>query len=162
MRRSALRRSGLALAMAALALACSSKSNGGKISGYTYCSHDVDCPSGQVCDQDDPNDSYCTPGCMEDADCPTQVNCPTLTPVAKRCEFSTQSETKERGVCDQFQGAVGPNSCRSTSSGGSGGGGSTKECTSDGQCSSKCSSGCYECSSNSCSCGYQGHDGCVF
>ena len=49
----------------------------------------------------------------------------------------------------------------SSSSGGGSGSGS-KECTSDSACSSKCSSGCYQCLSGSCSCGYQGSDGCVF
>ncbi len=50
----------------------------------------------------------------------------------------------------------------STSSGGGGGETSKPDCTSDSQCSSSCGGDCYECSSGSCNCGYEGSDGCVF
>lgn len=45
----------------------------------------------------------------------------------------------------------------------SGGGGGTKECTTDGQCSSKCGD-CYSCRSGSCKCGYRGtaSKACIF
>lgn len=42
------------------------------------------------------------------------------------------------------------------------GGGTRPECTSDSQCSSRCSD-CYQCLGGSCSCGYRGISGsCIF
>ncbi len=92
----------VAIVVGALGLACGSSS--GKVAGYIYCSRDSDCPAGQVCDEDDTKDSYCTPGCTTDDECPTQVSCPSLSPVGKKCWMEPQLEATARGVCDQFQG----------------------------------------------------------
>jgi hypothetical protein len=97
---------------AVLGSACAGASDNDKVAGYTYCTRDADCPGGQVCDQDDTEDSYCTPRCTDDESCPTQVGCPSLSPVGKQCWIEQQLEAEERGVCDQFQGYYGPNSCR--------------------------------------------------
>jgi hypothetical protein len=133
----------------------------GKDSRYTYCQRDADCPNGMVCDEDDPNDSYCTPACNTDSDCPSQVTCPGESSTGPHCENERQAESQARNVCDQFQGYYGPNSCKtaSPSSGNHHSGG----CTSDGECSSHCSDDCYQCLSGSCSCGYRGVSGsCIF
>jgi hypothetical protein len=55
-------------------------------------------------------------------------------------------------------GGVSDLDCGHSGGGGGGGGG----CTSDSECSGSCGSDCYQCSSGSCSCGYEGLDGCVF
>jgi hypothetical protein len=58
---------------------------------------------------------------------------------------------------------AGESSSSSSSSGGSSSGSPKPQCTSDSSCSSHCSSGCYQCRSGSCSCGYKGVSGsCIF
>lgn len=64
-----------------------------------------------MCETDDTRDTYCTPTCSEDDMCPTQVGCPSRSPVGKRCCFEPGFEGIERGECDLFQGYYGPNSC---------------------------------------------------
>lgn len=100
-----------AAVVAAVIFGCADADDG-KLSGYTYCAGDSDCPSGQVCDLDDTKDAYCTPACAEDEVCPTQVSCPSLEPVGKKCWITQTPSGEDRGVCDQFQGYYGPNSCR--------------------------------------------------
>lgn len=95
----------------AASVSCADESDD-RVAGYTYCKRDADCPTGEVCDEDDTEDSYCTPSCTDDETCPTQVGCPSLSPVGKACWVAAQLEAEERGVCDQFQGYYGPNSCR--------------------------------------------------
>lgn len=153
----------IALALvAAFAFACGSDPDGGKVSGYTYCAGDADCPSGQVCEIDDTNDAYCTPTCSEDDMCPTQVGCPSLSPVGKKCYVEPGFEGIDRGECDQFQGYYGPNSCRDAPVDGGEAGGDDPECSYDSECSSQCSD-CEGCRSGSCVCGYRGVSGaCIF
>lgn len=102
----------ITIVVAAL-LACEPEPS--KVSGYTYCSADAECPSGQVCETDDTKDSYCTPTCESEEMCPTQVGCPSLSPVGKQCYVEPGDQGIERGECDQFQGYYGPNSCRDAS-----------------------------------------------
>lgn len=147
----------------ALALACRAQDDEDeKVAGFVYCAGDSDCPSGYVCENDDTRDAYCTPTCMEDADCPTQIGCPSLSPVGKKCYFESGFEGVDRYECDQFQGYYGPNSCRDAEPGGDGGDGNSPECSFDSECSSSCSD-CYGCRSGSCVCGYRGVSGaCIF
>jgi hypothetical protein len=132
-------------------LACSS-SHGPKVSGYVYCSQDSDCQAGEVCDEDDSDDSYCTQECAIDSDCSPQVDCPGLQDVAPSCQFESQNESHSRGVCDLFQGHNGPNSCRDSAFP-SAGPGASNECNHDEDCADGCSTDCYRCNGSSCECG---------
>lgn len=142
-------RASVALIVSFLAVACSSSSG---IAGLQKCRSDADCKSGEVCDEDDPNDSYCTPTCTSDSQCPPQLDCPDLSPTPPKCYQEQQLETASRGVCDQFHGLRGPNSCKTATPSSSD---PKKECSYDSQCSSKCSD-CPRCSSGSCTCGHRG------
>jgi hypothetical protein len=96
--------------------ACSSSSGGGgggAISGFQSCSSDSECPSGQGCDNEGGSitDGYCTPLCSDDTGCPMGYDCPSgAKDQPGECD-EVGAHGSGQGVCDQFDGAEGPNTC---------------------------------------------------
>lgn len=105
-----------ALSLAAtLFFACTNSSGGeaGGIGTYQSCATDSDCPQGQGCDTEggQSTDGYCTPLCAADTDCPTGFDCPSeaKNQPGECDELGDHRDAK--GVCDQFDGVSGPNTC---------------------------------------------------
>lgn len=99
--------------------ACSSSSGdggGGAISGFTHCTTDSECPSGQGCDTEGGSmtDGYCTPLCSDDTTCPMGYDCEDGVAPKKdqpgECD-DVGDHTGGQGICDQFDGDSGPNTC---------------------------------------------------
>jgi hypothetical protein len=94
--------------------ACSSSGDGdGGISGFESCSSDSDCPSGQGCDTEGGSitDGYCSPLCSDDATCPMGYDCPGAQKNQPGECDEIGEHTGGQGVCDQFDGTSGPNTC---------------------------------------------------
>lgn len=94
--------------------ACSSSSDGeGGISGFKHCTSDTDCPSGQGCESEGGSitDGYCSPLCSDDSTCPMGYDCPGAAKNQPGECDELGEHTGGQGVCDQFDGASGPNTC---------------------------------------------------
>ncbi len=125
-------------AISVLFIGCVSSSSGddsGGIGNYQSCTQDSQCPSGEGCDTEGGSLSlgYCTPLCDTDSQCPTGFDCPSGTK-NQPGECDEVGSHSGRGICDQFDGAHGPTTCKGSGGGGSGGNGSLSSCNSDSQC----------------------------
>jgi hypothetical protein len=97
--------------VAMLVLACSSSGGGAFGSNYITCTSDGQCPDNQGCNLDAPSgDGYCSPLCRDDADCPPQASCPSL---SRDRAPDCQERRKGQGICEQFEGSYGPHTCAS-------------------------------------------------
>lgn len=76
------------------------------------CESDADCPAGEGCDTEygSNSDAYCTPLCAFDSECPHQLLCGERGTDGQQCA-GVGEHRDGKGVCDQFDGSNGPNSC---------------------------------------------------
>jgi hypothetical protein len=95
----------VAISSLAVATACGGGSSGGG------CRTDNDCPAGQGC-KTETVDSYCAPLCTDPSTCPTQSQCNGSTDLPQKECKEVGSPTGGMGVCDLYNGAYGPNTCR--------------------------------------------------
>jgi hypothetical protein len=101
----------------ALAFGCASGSSGGGAgAGYgsqKHCSSDAECPAGEGCDTEggSSSDGYCTPLCSTDGECPMKFQCPGGRVEPGDCD-EVGDHAGGKGVCDQYKGSKGPNTCQ--------------------------------------------------
>ena len=93
---------------------CSSSDGESGVQGsFQSCVVDDDCPSGMGCESEGGSsaDGYCSPLCTSDGSCPVGYDCPGA---AKNQPGECDEVGDHRdgmGVCDQFDGVYGPNTC---------------------------------------------------
>ncbi len=105
---------GVGIAVVAWSCASDDAASAGKPDAsvsLTPCKTDTECPAGQACETSSGSDSYCAPLCSAPADCPKGYDCPGLVLGAPGACAEVGAHAGGKGVCDQFAGNNGPNSC---------------------------------------------------